>query len=69
MGLAAGVAPGMPAFGKAISVEDALTPVDVKLKKRMADIALNAAKSKGASYADVRIGRYLRQVVATREAR
>ncbi|MDB5020475.1 MAG: TldD protein [Pedobacter sp.] len=69
IGLAAGVAPGIPAFGRPINIEDALTPVDVKLKKRMADVALNAAKSKGASYADVRIGRYLSQVLTTREAR
>ncbi|MGH9458240.1 MAG: TldD/PmbA family protein [Thermoanaerobaculia bacterium] len=31
--------------------------------------ALDAAKSKGASYADVRINRYLRQSISTREAR
>src|SRR5690606_1828812 len=34
-----------------------------------ADAALNEAKSKGATYADVRIGRYLNQFVATREKR
>jgi TldD protein len=55
-------------FGREISVEELLNPVDVKLKKRMADIALNAARSKGATYADVRIGRYLNQVISTREA-
>ena len=33
----------------------------------MADVALNTAKSRGASYADVRIGRYLNQYVITRE--
>jgi len=33
----------------------------------MADIALNAARSKGASYADVRIGRYRNQFIITRE--
>ncbi|RYG05078.1 MAG: TldD/PmbA family protein [Chitinophagaceae bacterium] len=41
--------------------------IDVKVKKELADVALNAAKSKGATYADVRIGRYLNQFVATRE--
>jgi TldD protein len=41
--------------------------VDTALKKRMADVALNAAKSKGATYTDVRIGRYLNQFVVTRE--
>ncbi|MHA4846737.1 PmbA/TldA family metallopeptidase, partial [Flavitalea antarctica] len=43
--------------------------MDVKIKKEFADVALNAAKSKGATYADVRIGRYLNQFVATREKR
>ncbi len=37
------------------------------VKKRLADAALNAAKAAGASYADVRIGRYLNQGVFTRE--
>jgi len=41
-------------------------PFDTKLKKELADIVLNTAKSKGASYADVRIGRYLRQYINTR---
>ena len=68
MGVGAAMTEGMPAFGKAITVEQALTPVDLKLKKRMADVALNAARSKGATYADVRIGRYLNQVIITREA-
>ncbi|WP_316829133.1 TldD/PmbA family protein [Pedobacter miscanthi] len=69
VGLGASIIPNIPAFGKIISVEESLTPVDVALKKKMADVALNAAKSKGATYADVRIGRYLNQVVATRETR
>ena len=43
--------------------------IDVAQKKRMADVALNAARSKGASYTDVRIGRYLNQFVVTREDR
>src|SRR5215470_8475783 len=33
----------------------------------IANEALNAAKSAGASYADVRVGRYRRQTIATRE--
>ncbi|WP_293743343.1 TldD/PmbA family protein [uncultured Pedobacter sp.] len=69
VGFTAGMMPNIPAFGKMISVEESLTPVDVALKKKMADVALNAAKSKGATYADVRIGRYLNQVLATRETR
>ncbi|MCX6205670.1 MAG: TldD/PmbA family protein [Bacteroidetes bacterium] len=43
--------------------------IDVAQKKRMADVALNAARSKGATYTDVRIGRYLNQFVVTREDR
>ncbi|MBV9987560.1 MAG: TldD/PmbA family protein [Chitinophagaceae bacterium] len=57
----------LPAFSRDITIEEALTPVDTALKKRMADIALNAARSKGATYTDVRIGRYLNQFVVTRE--
>ena len=44
-------------------------PLDVAFKKKMADIALNAAKSAGATYADVRIGRYLNQFITAQEKR
>ncbi|NZA26007.1 TldD/PmbA family protein [Luteimonas sp. SJ-92] len=54
-------------FGKAIAAEELLTTFDPALKKRLADAALNAATGDGASYCDVRIGRYLRQFVMTRE--
>ncbi len=58
----------IPVFGRSVSAEALLVPgLDVAVKKRLADAALNAAKSKGASYADVRIGRYLNQFVITRE--
>jgi TldD protein len=59
--------PSIPVFGDIISPERALEQVDPALKKRLADVALNTAKSGGASYADVRIGRYLQQYVFTRE--
>ncbi|WP_026236105.1 TldD/PmbA family protein [Pontibacter roseus] len=59
--------PSIPVFGDIISPERALEQVDPALKKRLADVALNTAKSSGASYADVRIGRYLQQYVFTRE--
>ncbi len=36
-------------------------------KKALADAALNTAKSNGATYTDVRIGRYLNQFITTRE--
>ncbi|WP_225043123.1 TldD/PmbA family protein [Xanthomonas campestris] len=54
-------------FGKAIAAEQLLTPFDVGRKKRLADAGLTAARQGGASYCDVRIGRYLRQFVITRE--
>ena len=56
------------AVGNPISIEALLeSPLDTSQKKKLADVALNAAKSKGATYADVRIGRYLNQVILTRE--
>lgn len=55
-------------LGNNIPVEALLEPgMDVVVKKRMADVALNTARSLGASYADARIGRYLNQYVFTRE--
>jgi len=68
VGLGAAMFPGLPITGNAVSPEVLLTnPLDAALKKQLADIVLNAAKSKGATYADVRIGRYLRQYINTRE--
>ncbi|TLP71881.1 TldD/PmbA family protein [Maribacter sp. ACAM166] len=55
-------------LGKDIPTEALLEPgMDALVKKRMADVALNTAKSMGATYADARIGRYLNQYVFTRE--
>ncbi len=54
-------------FGRAIAAEELQSSLDVAVKKTLADAALNAAKSAGASYCDVRVGRYLRQFVITRE--
>ncbi|MBS1607246.1 MAG: TldD/PmbA family protein [Bacteroidetes bacterium] len=69
MGLGGLVLPDF-SFGNPIDPLQALNErMDVAEKKQLADIALNAAKSKGASYADVRIGRYLNQFVVTRERR
>ena len=56
------------AFGKVIAAEALQSTMDVAIKKRLADAALAAATGAGASYCDVRIGRYLRQFVITREA-
>ena len=66
LGAAATMLP-IPMMGNAIDPGRALETVDVALKKQLADVALNAARSKGATYTDVRIGRYLNQFVVTRE--
>ncbi|MBX0292634.1 TldD/PmbA family protein [Hymenobacter sp. HSC-4F20] len=69
-GLAAGALwlPSLPSFGgNPVDPARFLEGVDVAVKKRLSDAALNAAKSAGATYADVRIGRYLNQGVFTRE--
>ncbi|HRO26290.1 MAG TPA: TldD/PmbA family protein [Luteimonas sp.] len=54
-------------LGKAIAAEQLVTSLDVAVKKQLADAALQAARDAGGSYCDVRIGRYLRQFVMTRE--
>ncbi|MBC2839515.1 TldD/PmbA family protein [Robiginitalea sp. SC105] len=55
-------------MGREIPQEALLHPgMDNAVKKRLADVALNTAKSLGATYADARIGRYLNQYVFTRE--
>lgn len=55
-------------FGNPIAEEILLeSPLLTSQKKTLADIALNTAKSSGATYADVRIGRYLNQFISTRE--
>lgn len=59
----------LPVYGRAIAAEELLTTIDVAAKKKLADAALEAAKADGATYCDVRIGRYLRQFVVTREDR
>ena len=54
-------------FGRAIAAEELTSSMPVAAKKALADVALNAATKAGASYADVRIGRYLNQFITTRE--
>jgi TldD protein len=67
--IGAGTAGAMlvPVFGNAIAAEDLLNPMAVSFKKALADAALNAATQAGASYCDVRIGRYLNQFITTRD--
>lgn len=67
MGLGAVALPGGYLSKKIISNEASWYGLDKSVSKRLADIALNEAKSGGASYADVRIGRYLNQFITTRE--
>ncbi|WP_303309477.1 TldD/PmbA family protein [Hymenobacter sp. BT730] len=70
-GLATGALwlPSLPSFaGNAVDPMRLLEAgPDVAVKKRLADAALNAAKAAGATYTDVRIGRYLNQGIFTRE--
>jgi TldD protein len=67
MGLGASMLSRIPVLGSPIKHGGILQGADVALKKKLADVALNAARSKGATYTDVRIGRYLNQFVVTRE--
>jgi len=57
----------VPVFGNAIAAEDLMAATPVAVKKALADVALNAATKAGASYCDVRIGRYLNQFITTRD--
>ncbi len=59
----------LPVYGHAVAAEVLASPADKALRKSLADVALNAATKAGATYADARIGRYLRQFVITRETR
>ena len=60
--------PSLVAFSKPVAAEQLITPgIDAAAKKLLADVALNTTKSLGATYTDVRIGRYLQQFLLTRE--
>ena len=54
-------------YSRAIAAEELVSGLDIAIKKAIADAALQAATDAGASYCDVRIGRYLQQFVITRE--
>ncbi len=70
MGLGAVLLPGLSGFAREVDPQEFLNDgMDANAKKQLADVGLNAAKSKGATYADVRIGRYFNQFVTTREKR
>jgi TldD protein len=58
----------LPTMGNPVPLEALLdSPLTATQKKELADIALNTAKSLGATYTDIRIGRYLNQFLSTRE--
>lgn len=68
-GLAAG-ALVLPVRGHPFAdLSGALGPIPTADKKALADTALGAARSGGASYADVRIGRYLNQSIRARDTK
>jgi TldD protein len=55
-------------FSNDVDLQRMLDPLmDASQKKKLADVALNTTKGLGATYTDVRIGRYLNQFVTTRE--
>jgi TldD protein len=64
---AAAAALGYPGFGPAPSAQTLRPPDADPLAIELATEALNVARSAGASYADVRVGRYRQQSIATRE--
>ena len=68
LGMGTVLASSIPVIGRAVTPEEMLdSKMDRAMKKRLSDVALNAARAKGATYSDVRIGRYLQQYLFTRE--
>jgi TldD protein len=67
MGISASMLSQFTALGSPVVAGTRMRDVDVAIKKRMSDIALNAARAKGATYTDVRLGRYLNEFVVTRD--
>jgi TldD protein len=59
----------LPQWTSAATALAAKDPISAATKKQLADAALNAATKRGASYVDVRIGRYLNQSISTKETR
>jgi TldD protein len=57
----------VPVLGHPVPLSAATTPIPTADRKALAATGLDAARARGASYADVRIGRYLNQFVVTRE--
>ncbi|MCX2779141.1 TldD/PmbA family protein [Microbulbifer thermotolerans] len=60
----------LPVYGTPVTAAQLTNEgMDARSKKALADVVLNTARKAGASYTDVRIGRYLNQFVITRETR
>ena len=68
LGLAAMSVPVL-SYGNSVPLSYVAPPLDRAKHKKLADKALESATSAGASYADIRIGRYRNQYVFTREDR
>ncbi|MSU49509.1 MAG: TldD/PmbA family protein [Opitutus sp.] len=58
----------LPAWTQAAEKLATAGPISIENRRKLADAALNAATKRGATYVDVRIGRYLNQSISTREA-
>ncbi len=69
MGAGAVVVPVWGPQVPAVGAGGAITPIPTADKKVLADTALETAQSNGASYADVRIGRYLNQFISARNTK
>ncbi len=69
MGAGAVVVPVWSQQVPAVGAGGAITPIPTADKKVLADTALETAQSNGASYADVRIGRYLNQFISARNTK
>jgi TldD protein len=60
----------VPIWGQQVpDLGGSLTPIPTADKKLLADAALDAARTGNASYADVRIGRYLNQFISARDTK
>jgi len=67
-GLGLGVA-GISMLGRPVAAAEFQQQLAMSVKRSLADAALQTATRLGASYADVRVGRYLNQFLFTREAK
>lgn len=57
----------LPVLGRPVHAAELQSQLSLSVKKSLADAGLATATKLGASYADIRVGRYLNQFVVTRE--